>query len=265
MAYVTIVTGASSGLGNSISKLLASKGHNVYVTARRENELLNLKKECSSCKGKIIPISGDLTDEKFRVKFINLILKKEKKIDYLINNAGYGTFTEFQRQELNDVRNMLELNIVAYAHLIQLVLPTMLKRKKGRIINIASAVYYLLIPYFTIYTATKYAVAGLTKSLDVELRGTGVSISAIFPARMRTGFASVAFPKKEGEKIFNKGGECADKVALYIVKNLDNKKLFQAPTLKAKFIMLISKICSCMLDIYINKVLLRKIKKLLKK
>lgn len=248
MSIISLVTGASSGLGECIAKNLCKKGHSVYVTARRTKKLKALKIMCSPFKGKIIPISGDLTKPNFRKRLIKTILKKSRKIDYLINNAGYGSAVEFEKQSLKDIENMFNLNIIAYEHLTQLVLPSMKKRKKGRIINISSVVTFTPLPYFATYNATKAAVMNFTKSLSFELIGTGVSISAVLPARMKTGFAHVAFkcgklPKKhynECIKKFNKIAGSPDKIAKFIVKNLDNKCLLLMPTLRAEFLLFLS-------------------------
>lgn len=245
---ISLVTGASSGLGGCIAKELCKKGHTVYVTARRAEKLKTLKLMCSPFKGKIIPIPGDLTDFKFRIRLIKTILKKSRKIDYLINNAGYGSAVEFTKQPYKDIVNMFNLNIIAYEHLIQLILPSMKRRKKGRIINISSVTSFTPLPYFATYNATKAAVTNFTKALAYELIGTGVSVSAVLPARMKTGFANVAFKcsklsskkHKECVRKWNKIAEAPEKVAKNIVKKLDSKCLIIMPTLGAKALLVLS-------------------------
>ena len=120
MKKIVLVTGASSGLGKNISMILCGRGNKVYVTARRSNLLKELKEECSKLPGEIIPLSGDLLDKDFRKKLISTILAKEGKIDYLINNAGFGRAIKFEKQKPEDIQQMIELNIGAYAHLTNL-------------------------------------------------------------------------------------------------------------------------------------------------
>ncbi len=234
---ICLVTGASSGLGRDLATLLCEQGHIVYVVARRKEKLLELKKECKQKKGEIKVIAGDLTDKKFRERVIKNILKESKRIDYLINNAGYGKLINFEGEEYEDIEGMYQLNAIAGEHLTQLVLPFMKKKKSGRIINVSSVVAFVPPVYFATYNATKHAVYGFSRTLSYELKDTGVSISVVFPARMRTPFWVVAFKCKgmtgEEQKV------CRDKwmkqaggsmpVAEYIVQHLDSKKLIFLP------------------------------------
>jgi len=240
MAVISLVTGASSGLGRDISKLLCKKAHIVYVVARSADKLQYLKKECKNFVGEIRPISGDLTDVKFRKKLIDIILKKSRKIDYLINNAGFGTAIEFEKQPIEDCTKMFELNVLAYEHLTSLVLPSMKKIKKGKIICISSIVAFTPLPYFATYNATKGAVFNFVRSLRYELKGTGVSASVVLPARMKTGFGKQAFKCYKPHihdtclKEWNKQAGSAFKVAKKVVKNIDSNYLLILPGIKTK-------------------------------
>ncbi|MFH1455471.1 MAG: SDR family NAD(P)-dependent oxidoreductase [archaeon] len=242
---ISIVTGASSGLGRNIAKRLSKKGHTVYVVARSKDKLKELQKECNINKGKIKIVSGDLSDEKFRKRLINTVLKNEKKINYLINNAGFGRAQDFSKEPYQEMVNMFNLNVLGYAHLTQLAIIAMKRRKKGRIINVSSVVNYTPLPYFAIYNATKAAISNMTKSLYYELEGTGVSISAVHPARMKTKFAHRAYDCYKGKhskdciKKFNKLAGDSDKVAKFIVRKLDSKKMFMFPTFRAKILHLL--------------------------
>ena len=160
---VSLVTGASSGLGRVLAELLCEKGHKVYVIARRKDFLEQLKKECSKLDGEIIIISGDLSDFNFREELISKILAKENKIDYLFNNAGFGRAIRFEDQNAEEIQKMFEVNIIAYEHLANLVLPSMKKLNSGRIINIGSVVAFTPLPYFTVYNSTKSAVYGFNR------------------------------------------------------------------------------------------------------
>ena len=234
---VSLVTGASSGLGRDIAKLLCKKSHTVYVVARRKDKLLELQKECSKEPGKIKIIEGDLTDIKFRIKLINQILKESNKIDYLINNAGYGKLEQLERIEFKDIEGMIQLNVTALQHLTQLVLPSMKQKKSGKIINISSIAAFEPQAYFATYNSTKFAVHGFTRSLKYELKNTGVSTSVVFPPRMNTSFWVVAFKckrlsdakQKNCIEEWNKKSTGSLAVAKYIVKNLNSKRLLILP------------------------------------
>jgi len=239
---VSLVTGASSGLGRALAKLLCKKGHIVYSTARRKEKLLELQEECSKEKGEIRIIDGDLLDSKFRGTLIKQIITRARHIDYLFNNAGYGTLIHFEHQTLEDIEKMVGLNFIAVTDLARLVLPHMKKAKKGRIINISSVAAFDPPPYFAIYNATKFALYGFTKSLRYELKNTGVSTSVVFPSRMKTPFWNVAFKcygmnekeKNDCQAKWTKGASSADKVAKRIVRKLDSRRLVILPNLLSK-------------------------------
>ncbi len=235
---VSLVTGASSGLGREIAKLLFRKGHVVYAVARRREKLLSLKKECSIHKegGEIKIIVGDLSMYDFRENLIKEIYKKEKKLDYLINNAGFGKAIKLENMNTEEIHKMFEVNVAAYVHLSSLVLRDMKKRDSGRIIHVGSVVAFTPLPYFTAYNSTKSAVYGFNRSLRYELKGSKVSSTVVLPARMKTGFANTAFDcyVKDGKKVcveeFNKSAGAPIKVARKIVKNLDSGKEVILPT-----------------------------------
>ncbi len=243
---ISIVTGASSGLGRNIAKRLCKKEHTVYVIARSKDKLLELKNECSKEKGKIKIISGDLSDKSFRIKLINSIIKQEEQIDYLINNAAFGRAQEFNKETFEEIINMINLNVLGYMHLIKLVLPHMKRKNSGKIINISSVVTFTPLPYFAAYNATKAAVSNLTKSLYYEFLGTGISISAVHPARMKTKFAHRAYDCYKSNhyedciKKFNKLAGDSDKVAKYIIKHLNSRRMFLFPTMRAKLLFYLS-------------------------
>ena len=240
MVLISLVTGASSGLGRVLAELLCEKGHRVYVVARRKNLLEELKKQCKNLKGEITIISGDLSEGSFRKKLVSQILKKEKKIDYLFNNAGFGRAIFFEKQNKKEIEDMFKVNIIAYEHLSGLVLPSMKKLNSGRIINIGSVVAFTPLPYFTTYNSTKSAVYGFNRSLIYELKDFKITSTIVLPARMKTGFADNAYScyKEKGRNMcieeFNKIAESPYVVAKNIIKNMDKGKEVITPTLRAK-------------------------------
>ncbi len=237
---ISLVTGASSGLGRVLAELLCEKGHKVYVTARRRNLLEKLKKECKGLGGEIIIISGDLTDIKFRERLIGTILKKEKRIDYLFNNAGFGRSAEFEKEDPKEMVDMFKVNIITYLHLTRLVLPSMKKKNSGRIIHIGSVVAFTPLPYFTVYNSTKSAIYGFNRSLRYELKGSKVTTTVVLPARMNTGFAEKAYDcyREKGRDVcvkeFNKMAGSPYVVARNIIRSMDKGKEVITPTFLSK-------------------------------
>lgn len=237
---ISLVTGASSGLGKALSELLCEKNHRVYVTARRKNLLEELKEKCSKFNGEVVVIAGDLTDSNFRTKLILEIIEKEKKIDYLFNNAGFGKAVIFEKQESEEIENMIKVNLIALQHLTNLVLPYMKKANSGKLIHIGSVVAFTPLPYFATYNSTKAAIYSFNRSLRYELKDTNISSTVVLPARMNTGFAKKAFDcyKTEGKdqcvKKFNDTAGSPYQVAKKIVNKIDSGKEVITPTLKSK-------------------------------
>ncbi len=239
MKKITLVSGASSGLGKKMAKLLCQKNHIVYVTARRKNELVNLQKECLNYEGEIKIICGDLTNTNFREKIISQILKEEGKIDYLINNAGFGRVERFEKQSINDMEKMFNLNVISYIHLTNLVLKNMLKKNKGKIIHVGSVAIFVPRPDYTVYNSTKSAIYAFNRSLRFELKNTNVSSSMILVPKIKTDFAKNAFQNYSQEeckkyvKNFNKDAENPEVIAKKIIKKLDSKKEIIIPNFRA--------------------------------
>lgn len=223
-----MVSGASSGLGRVLAELLCEKGYLVYVTARRRNMLESLKKQCEKLPGEIIPIPGDISIAEFRNKLVGQILKKEGKIDFLFNNAGFARAVMLEDESAEDIQKMFEVNVIAYQHLSSLVLKSMKAKNKGRIINIGSVVAFTPLPYFTTYNSTKAAVYSFNRALRYELKGTKVTSTVVLPARMNTGFADNAYTcyKEKGRDVcvreFNKMAGSPYIVARKIIKRMDS-------------------------------------------
>ena len=239
MKKITLVTGASSGLGKEISRLLCKKGHFVYVTARQKDKLIKLQEECLVYKGKIKIIDGNLSHTKFRKKLISQILKEQGKIDYLINNAGFGRVISFERQSAEEIQKMFDLNIVAYIHLTNLVLKDMLKRNNGRIIHIGSVASFIPRPYYAVYNSTKAAVYTFNRSLRYELKGKKITSTLVLCARIKTNFANNAYNCYEKNvmqkcvRSFNKVAEDPQVVAKKIIEKLDTNKEIIIPNFRS--------------------------------
>lgn len=186
MKKVVLITGASSGIGKESARLLAKNGYTVYGAARRLDKMNDLKAEG------VHLIEMDVTDEESMVKGVQTIMDKEKQIDVLVNNAGYGSYGALEDVPLSEARYQFEVNIFGLARLTQLILPYMRQNKSGRIINISSMGGKFGEPHGAWYHATKYAVEGLSDSLRMELKQFNIDVVIIEPGAIKTEWNSIA-------------------------------------------------------------------------
>ena len=186
MKKVALVTGASSGIGKETAKLLLQNGFAVYGAARRVEKMAELR------EAGIKLIAMDVTYDNSMVSGVNEILKNEKRIDVLVNNAGYGSYGAMEDVPISEARYQFEVNVFGLARLTQLVLPTMRAQHSGRIINISSIGGSIGEPHGSWYHATKFAVEGLSDSLRMELKQFGIDVVVIKPGMIVTEWNKIA-------------------------------------------------------------------------
>ncbi len=197
---VILVTGASSGIGLETAKLLAEAGHIVYGAARRVDRM----KDLGSSGIKLIAM--DVTDDEAMTRGIGEIIAKEKRIDVLVNNAGYGSYGSLEDVPMSEAKYQFEVNIFGLARLTQLVLPYMRERRSGTIINVSSIGGKIGEPHGSWYHATKFAVEGLSDSLRMELKQFGINVVVVQPGAIITEWAGIA-----GENLLKTSGDTAYK------------------------------------------------------
>jgi short-subunit dehydrogenase len=186
---VTLITGASAGLGVQFARQCRARGETLVLVARRQERLEELRQELGD---NVFVHAADLTRPD-RIEALMRWLEAEGlKIDTLINNAGFGTTGTFAETPRERLLEMIDLNVRALTDLCRLVLPEMIERKRGAILNVASTAAFQAGPYAAVYYATKAYVLSLTEALHHEAKASGVKVSALCPGPTATEFFEVA-------------------------------------------------------------------------
>ena len=208
-----LITGASNGIGYELAKLFARDHHNLVLVARNADKLAQVATELQAHGVTVKTIPLDLAAPP-APKFLFEQLQREGiAVDILINNAGFGAFGDFTQMPEQEVQGQIDLNITALTQLTHLFLPPMLKRRSGRIMNVASTAAFQPGPLMAVYYATKAYVLSFSEALANELRNSGVTVTCFCPGATHTGFAKRA--GTEGSRLFKQlGAMDAAKVAL---------------------------------------------------
>jgi uncharacterized protein len=192
-----LITGASSGLGEVFAYQLAQKGYDLVLTARREGRLATVAAKARETGiGRVEIIAADLGQHDAPAAILRELETFGLKVDYLVNNAGFGTSGRFDRLPLERELEEIALNVTSLVALTRLLLPAMVERRDGTIINVASTAAFQAVPYMSTYAATKAFVLSFTEGLAGELAGTGVKVLALCPGPVKTEFQAVAKNEK---------------------------------------------------------------------
>lgn len=228
-----LVTGASSGIGRDIARVLSNMGYDIIAVARDGVKLNELKEEL---KTKVEIIAIDLEDTESCKELYKTV--KHKNIDVLVNNAGFGEFGEFTTTNLDKEISMINTNITAVHILTKLFLKDFVKKDKGYILNVASIAGFMPGPLMATYYSTKSYIVRLTESIYTELKKkkSHVSISVLCPGPVATNFNNVAGVK------FNLKSMSSEYVARYALKNMFKHKLIILPGIKIKLARFLAKI-----------------------
>lgn len=188
-----LITGASSGIGLELADIMAQKGHNLVLAARREDILIEKKTAWEQQFGIKVETCGiDLSLPGQAQQLYNFCQSRGLEVNILVNNAGFGDFGKFTIEKLDTYRQMLQLNVTTLTELTALFLDGMKQRNTGHIMNVASLAAFLPGPNFAVYAATKAYVMHFTEALNFELRGSGVTATVLCPGITKTGFVSRA-------------------------------------------------------------------------
>ncbi len=186
---VAWVTGASAGIGKAVAAALAEAGFHVYASARRAARLQE------SAAANITPLPLDVTDSDAVARAASQIDRERGRIDVLVNNAGYGLYGTIEGSPEDEIRRQFDVNVFGLGRVTQAVMPIMRRQGSGRIINIASVVGKLALPFAGWYSASKHAVEAISDALRLEAAPFGIRVSVIEPGAIKTEFDETALDK----------------------------------------------------------------------
>jgi short-subunit dehydrogenase len=189
MKNTALITGASNGIGLELAKIHASKGGDLVLVARNKFKLDEIKIELEKqFKISVYTIGKDLSLTNAAQEIYDETNKENIQVDYLINNAGFGDFGMFAETDWNKELQMINLNITSLTHFTKLYLQDMVKRRSGKIMNVASTAAFQSGPTMSVYCATKAYVLSFTEAISNEVIDKGITITALCPGATETGF-----------------------------------------------------------------------------
>src|SRR2546426_3520305 len=185
---VTLITGASSGIGRQLAIDLAARGASVIGCARSEKRLQETLLQMKRTNPSAAVFVCDVSDSKQVKAMVHKVLSQFGKIDILINNAGFGHYQSLTNLPLDSIEEMVRTNLLGTIHCTKEALPSMVERRSGHIVNVSSVSGKIGTPHMSSYCATKFALNGLSESLYHELKPLGTHVSVICPGPVRTNF-----------------------------------------------------------------------------
>ena len=232
---VTIITGASSGIGAALARAFSNEGALVVLAARRIGKL---EKAARACHGDTLAVKCDATSADERQRLVDEAVERFGRVDILVNNAGIGLYGDIEATKESDLRRLFEVNVFAVFLLTKLVLSVMRKQGSGLILNIGSIGGLIAhSDKVTAYVASKHAVVGFTRGLQRDLHGTGIDAKVVCPQLVDTGFyqASVGAREMEGllEKVKGRM-DTVDQVVEGVMRGIFSDRLVILPTEKSE-------------------------------
>lgn len=226
-----VVTGASSGIGAEMARDLARRGQRVTLVARSADKLAALADEITAAGGLADVLAADLMDRKVRAELLGRVTELGATPEILINNAGLSTLGAVAKADPEAEMAMVELDVVAVVDLCTRFLPGMVERGRGAVLNVASTAAFQPLPGQAGYAAGKVFVLSYTHSLIGELRGTGVTATALCPGPVKTGFGQAAgfTEEQEDESLPKIMWVSAEDVAKAAITGLDKGRAVVIP------------------------------------
>ena len=191
-----LITGASSGIGYEMAQQLAAQKFNLILVARSIDKLERMQKALGTSYGVDVQFIGkDLSVPKAAIDLYHEVKSQNFVVTHLINNAGFGGYGNFLQTSLDNELEMINLNVSSLVVLTKLFAQDMAKRQSGHIMNVASLLSFIPLPYYSVYSATKTFVLAFTETIAAELQGTGVVLTALCPGTVETPFHTAEMRK----------------------------------------------------------------------
>ncbi len=236
MKQTVLITGASSGLGFALAHRFAKEGYDLILTARSADKLITAKSELEAAYGVgVTPIPHDLGAPCAAETLMAAVQEQGLTVDILVNNAGFGDFGAFADSDIDKQSAMVQLNVTALMELTHAVLPVMRQKRRGKILNVASIAAFQQGPFMSVYYATKAFVLSFSQALARELTGSGITVTALCPGPIDTGFVEAAdlgrsklfrsLPVSTAEQVADYGYKALMKGKTVAVHRLFNKLL----------------------------------------
>ena len=195
---IAVVTGASSGIGEEFARQLASRGYDLVLVARRIDRLQELADKLRPVHGvECVAFEANLANPKDRDRLCHALAADQGRVEILINNAGFGTHGFFRETDLERDLELIDVNCAAPVHLTKRLLPWMLERRRGFVMNVASLSAFMPGPVMAMYFASKAFLLSFSEALWEECRDTGVTVTALCPGTVRTEFQGRAGLSKD--------------------------------------------------------------------
>jgi len=215
---VTVVTGASSGIGRAAALAFAGAGARVVLASRDETRLRQLEREIVAGSGNALAVPADVTDTSQVEALVRTTLDRFGRIDILVCNAGVGLYSLVKDLPEEALRRVFEVNFFGVVRCVQAVLPSMIERRSGLIQVVSSIIGLRSVPGYAGYCATKFALSAVTESLRVELAGTGLRVQTIYPALTDTEFSTRSILRDASRRAGPMKAMPAEKVARRMLK-----------------------------------------------
>lgn len=226
MKKTALITGATSGIGRATAKKMISLGYKIVITGRRNELLQSLKSEIISGEELAMILNFDIRDREATIKAWNSLPEEWKKIDVLINNAGLAAGADpIDKGDWNDWEQMIDTNVKGLLTMSQLVMPGMIERKQGHIINIGSIAGHEIYANGNVYCASKYAVNAITKGMRIDLLPHKIKVSSVSPGMVETEFSIVRYhgDKEKADNVYKgliplNGDDVADAIEFIVTR-----------------------------------------------
>ncbi|MFC7372890.1 SDR family NAD(P)-dependent oxidoreductase [Fictibacillus iocasae] len=230
-----LITGASSGIGLSLAKRFAKDGYSLILTARNEEQLQKIATELQAeYRINAAYIAQDLSQPEAPRQLVDELNRRDLSVDMLVNNAGFAAYGPFRDTKWEEERDMIQVNIMALTELTKRLLPGMISRNRGRILNVASTAAFQPGPLMAVYYATKAYVLSFSEALSFELRNTNITVTALAPGATATNFEARA--NLGSSRLFKSGAMNVEDVALAGYKAMQSGKRLVIPGAKNKFL-----------------------------